>query len=314
LDQTQQQTQLSRSAEETQQVAVVILNYYRPEDTLACLDSLAASTYQNISILVLQMSADDPSIPVIQNNHPHAKSLVLDNNKGYAGNNNTGIRAVLENQPEWIFILNEDTVLAPDCLEKLVKVGQAQPVAGILGPMVYHYDEPDRIQSAGGMMDNLWRFWHAGQNQPANEYFTDVRAVDWVTGCSLLVRRRVIEEVGMMDEAFFMYNEETEWCLRAREAGWTIVHVPQARLWHKGVQRDYSPSASVTYYSFRNRFLLFHKHRAPFRARLAAWSEAFRTLASWSLQPKWAHMRQQRDALFQALWDTARRKWGQRET
>ena len=128
----------------------------------------------------------------------------------------------------------------------------------------------------------------------------------------MLVRRPLIEQVGLLDERFFIYWEEIDWCLRASRAGWRLVHVPQARLWHKGVQRDYRPKPSVTYYTVRNKFLLLAKHRAPLAVWLFTGAGTLRTLTSWTLRPKWRHMRPHRDALLQALWDFAHRRWGPR--
>ena len=127
-----------------------------------------------------------------------------------------------------------------------------------------------------------------------------------------MVRRAVIEQLGALDERFFYYWEETEWCVRASKNGWTILHVPQAKLWHKGVQRDYRPGPSVTYYSTRNHFLLLAKHNAPLRGWLVAWSDTLRTLISWTVKPRWRSMRAHRDAMWQGTRDFLRCRWGMR--
>lgn len=126
-----------------------------------------------------------------------------------------------------------------------------------------------------------------------------------------MVRRAVIDQVGMLDPRFFYYWEETEWCLRAARAGWRIVHVPEARLWHKGVQRNYHPKPSVTYYSTRNRLLMLAKHRAPLMTWVVAWSQILRTLTSWTVKPKWRSMREHRDAMWHGMWDFLLNRWGQ---
>ena len=125
------------------------------------------------------------------------------------------------------------------------------------------------------------------------------------------MRREVIETIGPLDERFFIYWEETEWCVRAAKAGWEILHVPGCRVWHKGVQRDYRPKPPVTYYSTRNRLLMLRTHRAPVAARALAWAHIARTLASWTLKPKWRHMRAHRDAMWRGVVDYARARWGE---
>jgi hypothetical protein len=107
----------------------------------------------------------------------------------------------------------------------------------------------------------------------------------------------------MLDERFYYYWEETEWCVRTAKAGWRLVNVPTARLWHKGVKRDYHPSANVTYYNTRNRLLLLSKHRAPMRAWIVAGTQTTRTLVSFSVRAKWRHLHAHRDAMWQGVTD-----------
>ena len=300
----------SRVKEKCPLVIAVILNTNRRDDTLACLRSLAESTYDNLAVMVLDNASTDGSVEAIRTEFPDVQIVPLSENKGYAGNNNVGIRLALEQGADWVFVLNEDTLLAPDCVERLMEAGESDPRVGIVGPMVYHADEPDVIQSAGGLFDRYWRPKHAGQNEPDTGQFSTVRSVEWVTGCALMIRRETVEDIGLLDERFFYYWEETEWCFRAGKHGWRILHVPQARLWHKGVQRDYKPSPAVTYYNTRNRLLFLAKHHAPLTAWLVAWFEVLRPLASWTIRPKWEHMRQHRRASMHGLRDFFRGRWG----
>ena len=101
-------------------VVNVILNTNHREDTLACLKSLANSTYSNQLTLVLDNASIDGSVKTIQNSYPDIRVVPLLENKGYAGNNNVGIKVALEQGSEWVFILNEDIILAPDCLERMI--------------------------------------------------------------------------------------------------------------------------------------------------------------------------------------------------
>ena len=294
------------------QVVTVILNTNHREDTLGLLDSLYKNSYANHRAIVLDNASQDGSVAAIRSAFPQTQVIELEHNLGYAGNNNAGVRAALDLGADWVFVLNEDTLLAPDCLEELVRVGESDLQIGVLGPMVYHYDEPGMIQSAGGKISKNWQAWHLAQNEADQGQYPVPHSVDWISGCAILVRIAVIEQVGMLDARFFYYFEETEWCLRARSAGWLVVHVPRARIWHKGVQRDYRPSSNVTYYKTRNHFLMLSKHQAPPRAWLLAWIQVLRTLTSWSVKPKWRSMRPHRDAMWQGILDFLRRRWGKR--
>lgn len=292
------------------QVFSVVLNTNRRDDTCECLASLRANTYPHHRVLVLDNGSTDGSVAAIRAAFPDVEIISLDVNLGYAGNNNVGIQAALDRSADWVFVLNEDTVLAPDCLTQLMAVAASDPRIGILGPMVYNYDEPTVIQSAGGRLGPYWISSHFGQNEGDCRQFVEPHPVEWISGCAILVRRAVIEQVGVLDARFFIYWEETDWCMRAAKAGWRIVQVPTARLWHKGVQRNYRPGPAVTYYSTRNRLLLLAKHAAPLPARLIAWGQIVRTLTSWTIRPKWRHLRAHRNAMWCGVRDYLAGRWG----
>lgn len=291
-------------------VVSIILNSNKCYDTLRCLDALTNNTYVNHTILVLDNASSDGSVPAIRARFPQVRVVELCENRGYTGNNNVGIRSALEMGADWVFVLNEDTFLAPDGLARMVEVGGSDPQIGIVGPMVYHDDEPDVIQSAGGRLGSRFDSIHIAKNEEDHGQFPEPHPVEWISGCAILVRRAVIEQIGLLDERFFYYWEETDWCLRARKQGWKVYHAPQAKLWHKGVQRNYHPSAAVTYYWTRNRFLLMEKEDAPVFMRLSVWWQTLSTIASWSVKPRWRHMRAHRDAALQGSLDYLRRQWG----
>lgn len=293
-------------------VTAVILNTNRKEDTLACLESLSIQERPIDRILVLDNQSTDGSAQAIADRYPQVRVLDLAANKGYAGNNNVGISAALEEGADWLLILNEDVVLHPKAAGELLTAAISLPEVGFVGPMVYHFDEPEIIQSAGGMMTKNWLSAHRGQNQADQGQFARVEPVAWVSGCAFLVRRELIEDLGAIDERFFYYWEETEWCLRARAHGWIVLFVPSAKVWHKGVQRNYKPSTNTTYYWTRNWLLLLAKHHAPIRAWLFAGAWMFRNLLSWSLRPTWQSRQGHRGALLSGVLDFVRHRWGMR--
>ncbi len=284
-------------------VVSVILNTNRRADTLECLASLLRQTHIRQHVIVLDNASTDGSPEAVRAQFPNVELVGLTDNQGYAGNNNVGIKLALERGADWVFVLNEDTVLDPGCLASLVAQGEADSKVGIVGPLVYHYDDKGVIQSAGGEMSKHLESWHRGQNQKDAGQFAQPLQSDWISGCAILVRRSVIEHVGMLDARFFYYWEEVEWCLRARKAGWRIMLAPAARLWHKGVQQNYQPKPSVTYYNTRNRLMMLHKHRVPLSTWLVTWSQLGRTLASWTLKPKWRDKRGHRDAMWRGMVD-----------
>jgi GT2 family glycosyltransferase len=182
----------------------------------------------------------------------------------------------------------------------------------MLGPMVYHADEPEIIQSAGGYFDSQWNGLHTGIDQPDTGQFTTDREVTWLNGCAILCRANVLKAIGGMDETFFLYNEEVDLCMRVKEAGWRIKIVPGAKLWHKGVNRNYQPSPYVTYYMVRNHLYLLKKHNAPLRVKIEAFAAKIRMITSFALRPKWKHKRAHRDAAIQGLIDFLFQRMGKR--
>jgi hypothetical protein len=291
-------------------VFAVILNTNRREDTLACLASLYASTYPNSKVIVLDNRSTDGSVEAIRSAFPDIDVVDLKNNLGYAGNNNVGVEMALRQGADWVWVLNEDTVFDADCLTRLVEVGEADPKVGIVGPMVYHHDEPGVIQSAGGMLGKFWQSRHLGQNEADHGQYRDPLQVEWISGCAILVRRAVIEQVGALDSKFFIYWEETEWCIRASRGGWRIVHVPSARLWHKGVQRNYQPKPAFFYYGTRNHLYTLAKHKAPASAWLYTIFQMFRTLLSWTIKQRWRSRKDHRNAMWRGVMDFLQHRVG----
>ena len=289
---------------------VIVLNHSHREDTNSCIATLLKSNYENFRIILLESTSAGEAVQEFRSEDPRVQTIRLTENLGYAGNNNVGIQAALDQEAEWVFILNNDTVLDPACLSLLIENGELDRGVGIVGPMVYHFDQPDVIQSAGGILGKNWQSNHAGINQHDTGQFKTVRQVDWISGCAILVRRALIEDVGALDPDYFLYWEEIEWCLRARRAGWKILHIPQAKLWHKGVNQDYQPRPYVTYYMTRNFLHTLFKHNAPIAVRLFALFNVFRTLVSWSIKPQWRFKREHRDAMWKGLIDFLHRRLG----
>src|SRR5215213_1504724 len=167
-------TQLGKAGNQMAQplIITVILNTNRRVDTLDCLLSLTQSSYLNSRIIVLDNASSDGSIAAIRSAFPNVQILELTENLGYAGNNNVGIKAALEQGADWVLVLNEDTIVGPDCLAELVRVGESDPRVGIVGPMVYHHNEPTVIQSAGGRLGRNWESQHIAQNETDTQQFS----------------------------------------------------------------------------------------------------------------------------------------------
>ncbi|MBC7249837.1 MAG: glycosyltransferase family 2 protein [Anaerolineae bacterium] len=287
-------------------VAVIVLNWNGLADTLECLESLARLDYPDYEVVVVDNGSTDGSLDAIQGRFPDATLIENGENLGFTGGNNAGLRYVLVQRADYALLLNNDTEVAPDFLSHLVLAAEANPTVGVAGPTIYYYARPDLIWSAGGMIDrSRGQTRMIGLNeQDTGQYGTAPREVDFVTGCALLVKRTVLEQVGLLDERFFAYYEEAEWCVRARKAGFKIVHVPTAKIWHKIPldAREHSPL--VHYYMTRNRLLFLKLSGASWRAWLhTLLAEYLRTMISWSVRPKWRHKQVLRTSMWAGVRD-----------
>lgn len=291
-------------------VTAIVLNWNKATDTLACLRSLDEQTYPNCEALVVDNGSQDGSVARVRRRFPQVTVLELAENLGYAGGNNRGIEYALRQGCEYVWLLNDDTTVAPDALQALMAEAQASPGVGFFGPMVYMLDDPHRILSAGGVFADRWQPQHRGIGQLDQGQLAGTSEVDYLSGCALLVSRKAIEALGMLDEDFFAYYEDVDWCYRAKQAGFGVLFVPKARVWHPDTTRRDVNSPLVTYYMSRNHLLFAQKHRLGTLVMLSEAITYLLRVINWSIRPKWRHKRAQRDALLCALLDLGLKRFG----
>ena len=291
-------------------VVAIVLNWNSAGDTIDCVAALARQPYPSCATLVVDNGSSDDSLHRIRAALPSLPVLTLNDNLGYAGGNNRGIERALRDGADYIWLLNPDTVVAPDALAALIEAAEVRPRAGLLGPKVYTREDPGRILSAGGMLEDECVAVLRGLGEADTGQFDAVTEVDYVSGCAVLARRDAIEAIGMLDERFFLYHEEVDWCRRARAAGFSVLYVPAARVWHPDTRVRDELSPLVTYYIARNTLQFARKHRVGGAAMARLIGRYARTLVSWSVRPRWRHKRRQRDALALALFDFAAGRLG----
>ncbi len=297
-------------------VAIIVLTYNGLADTLACLASLEELDYpyERYRVVVVDNASHDGTPAAVRAAFPDVVVIENGANLGFAAGNNVGLRYALAQGYDYALLLNNDTEAAPDMLTELVTAAEADPCAGAVGPIIYYHAAPTRVWSAGGWID-----WERGISRMEGEVedrgqFTATREVDFVTGCAMLLRRAALERVGLLDERFFMYFEETEWCVRARRAGFRMLFAPRAKLWHKIPMNARFDKEYLAYYMTRNRLLFL---RAT-GARPGTWFNALvlqdlRTYLSLCLRPKW-RARRGRVGMRLAWLDFWRGRFGRLET
>ena len=221
-------------------VAIVILNWNGLADTNECLESLKEITYPGYQVILVDNGSDGDDARVLRDTFgDYIHVIENERNYGFAEGCNIGIRYALAHmEPEYVLLLNNDTVVAPDFLDELVSVAEADPRIGILGPKIYYYDfhgRKDVIWAAGGKV----RWWHPwvydgiGTNEHDVPQYNRLDSVDWVSGSAMMVKRGTVETLSYLDPRYFFGNEDVEYCIRARKRGLKVVYVPTARVWHK---------------------------------------------------------------------------------
>lgn len=258
-------------------VAIVLVNWNNSADTLACIKSVGKLNYQDCQIVVVENHSRPEEHSALRSQCSDEIILSQKRNLGFAGGCNAGIRWALRNGFDYIWLLNNDAEVAPETLRELIHAMESDPNIGIAGGVMYYWGDPERIQTAGGFMDpETTRGGMLGQDELDAGQFSGVRDVDYVSGGMLLVRSAAIAEVGLLDERFFMYYEDTDWGVRMRAAGWRVVTTAEAKCWHKDKA---SAGTKKPYFIQHGYFMFLYKNS---RHRLVG---ALRLYAAHQLRP-----------------------------
>ena len=190
-------------------------------------------THSNFKILLVDNASSDGTVEAVAREFPTVSIVSNSTNLRFAGGNNVGIRIAMDRGADFILLLNNDTTVDPDFLTELV-AGASAGSAGMTGPKIYFYDDPKRIWYAGGKIE-WWKGWisHIGVRENDHGQYDNKISTDYISGCCVLVSREVIERVGVLDEAYFIYGEDADWCVRATRAGYPLLYAPTAKIWHK---------------------------------------------------------------------------------
>lgn len=274
-------------------LAVILVNYNTAADTIDCLESLKKNHLPEgleVKTILVDNASRDDSFDLFSQKYPEVELHQSHRNLGFAGGNNLGIKAALKWNPTHVLLLNNDTLVPTNFFKQLKDSAISQKGVGIVTPLIYfakgyeyhkHYKNNQLgrvVWSAGGVMD-----WNnlLGSNAHVDEVddgqFTSVQETDFATGACLLIKREVIDQVGLINEDYFLYLEDLEFCQRAKKAGWKILFDPSIKLWHKISQSSGIGSNLNDYFITRNR-LVFGMKYAGLRTKFALIREAIRFL------------------------------------
>lgn len=279
-------------------VYILMLNWNGWKDTIECIESCLKLSYPNFRILIVDNGSTDESESILRERFPGIEFIQTGANLGFAGGNNVGIRYVTENGADYVWLLNNDTIVAPHSLTELVKVADGDNNIGIVGSKIYYNAEPHKIWFAGG----IWRSTksyatHRGLDEDDIGQYDEICAVDYITGCSLLIKAEVIRQIGMMKEDYFLYWEEVDWNASVAELGWKILYVPDSIVWHKISATIGKRSYLANRYNIRNCLLFFQRH-APqrlFTLFIYIFYDAFKQFRSGQIELAKAYLHGSKD-------------------
>lgn len=273
-------------------IGIVVLNWNGAKDTVSCLKSISKLDFahKKLFVVVVDNASTEP-IDAIEN-FPLTNLQIIRNNQnlGFTGGNNVGIKKILQRNVDFVLIVNNDTLLDSSLLLELCRVFQKQK-AGIISPKIYfapgfefhkkRYKKSELghvLWYAGGIIDwkNVYGF-NRGVDEVDNGQYDSEVDIDFATGACMFVHRRVFEKIGLFDTKYFMYFEDVDFSVRAKKEGERIVFAPNAVLWHKVGRSAGIGTNLIDYYLSRNR-LLFGFKFAPLRSKLALIKESFSLL------------------------------------
>lgn len=256
-------------------LSIVILNWNVKDILRSCLNSVLESLRSvrgrelSSELIVVDNASSDGSVEMLREEFPQIHLIVNDENLGFTRGNNQGIAL---SDGRYVLLLNPDTEVVGDALWEMVAYMEGHHRVGALGPQLL--DPDGQVQSSRRRFPNLRTAYLEGtfvqqwfpESDALKAYYVldrsddEAQAVDWVVGACLLMRREALEEVGLLDERFFMYSEELDWCYRAKGLGWQVVYLPTAQVIHY-VGRSSAQVLPVRHIQFqRSKVLFFKKH------------------------------------------------------
>jgi GT2 family glycosyltransferase len=254
-------------------LSIVIVNFNAKKFLEECLTSIYVETNQiPFDVWVVDNHSEDTTVPMVRQNFPHVNLIENKENVGFAKANNQAIKKCTG---DYILLLNPDTLVLQNAVEKMVDFMDANPTVGICGGKVLNEDRTLQLacrRSIPAPKVAFFRFIGLSKLFPKNRLFAkynltyidsnEAHEVDAVSGSFLMIRRKVIEEIGLLDDQFFMYGEELDWCFRAKKAGLAVMYYPDAEIVHYKGECSKSNSRKATFEFYRSMYLFHKKHFA----------------------------------------------------
>ena len=255
---------MSRHDSSRPAVGVVIVNHNLKDSLRETLLSLRKINYPGLKIVVSDNASSDGAQEMVRTEFPEVHLLAHVEEQGYARAASLGM-AWLVDQTKYIFSTTNDVIFDPEMINVLVDYAEQDPKAGVLGTKIYFFDRPDVLWHGGGVVNPLHGHTrHIGWERKDHPRYGKVRECDFVTGCGYLLRSEVLKKVGFFREDFVFYSEDAELCYRFRGAGYKVLYIPEAKMWHKTGTTLAKNRPVQLRYSTRNQLYLMQTHRVGF--------------------------------------------------
>jgi GT2 family glycosyltransferase len=246
----------------TLKIYAIVVNWNLREDTLACLRSLFTAGAAPGSVILVDNASEDGSVGAIRNEFGDAVRLIeTGENLGLAGGINAGLPAAMDGGAEWVFLLNNDTVVEPDLFDRFDEARRADPGVSVWGPRIVYFSDPGRVWFLAER-----RFLRTLLSRPVGETALPEGAApivvpaDFISGCAMLVRRDVFERVGGFDQSLFLFAEEVDFCLRASRAGFKLAAAPRLGVRHKVSLSTEKDKPGSRFLRIRNQIRVYRRY------------------------------------------------------
>jgi len=246
-------------------VAIVILNYKNPSDTIECVKSIQCSSYKDYNIFIVDNNSMDGSFEHLAKIYPQYQVYETGNNGGYAAGNNFAIKIALKQNYDYVAIVNNDVIVEKDTLKTLVDYLNKNCQVGVVGPKICNYPDTEIIQSMGfRVILEKGRTPAINEGKRASSIHTIVNC-DALCGAFMLIRKEVFFKAGLLPELYFLFYEETDWCLHVKKCGFLIQSIPNSVVYHKGSASIDKVSGLKLYYMSRNAALFVRRNGSNFQ-------------------------------------------------
>ncbi len=247
-------------------VYIILINYNGYNDTIECVDSLKVITQTKFKIIVVDNKSTDNSFERLKRNLDKDVILIeAESNNGFSAGNNIGIKYAMEHGAKYVLLLNNDTIINEDFLTPMLEFSKKNNNCGCISCRINYNDERNKIWYDGGNFN--YYFCRTDHNNFNKEYskYTGFNETKFVSGCCMLLPINVIEKIGLMDERYFLYVEDTEYCLRIKQNGYKLYWDSNHKIYHKVSSSTKYISRAAQFYEIRNRLLLKKTYLNPFQ-------------------------------------------------